>query len=87
MDVYLFNKNSHWQNQTLQQVKDETKIIVDKSYRKGIKYFTILFHDRHFSYSFKRWKDWYIWVVDYLKNNGFEFINYREAIREMEKED
>jgi len=86
MDVYLFNKNSHWQNQTLQQVKDETKIIVDKSYRKGIKYFTILFHDRHFSCSFKRWKDWYIWVVDYLKNNGLEFTNYREAIRELEKE-
>jgi len=25
MDVYLFHKNSRWQNQTLEQVKDETK--------------------------------------------------------------
>ena len=86
MDSYLFHKNKRWQNQTLQQVKDETKIIIDKSFRKGIKYFNILFHDRYFNDSFKSWKDWYIWVIEYLKNNGFEFINYREAIRELEKE-
>ena len=86
MDGYLFHKNSCWQNQNLQQIKDETKRIVDKSYKKGIKYFTILFHDRYFNNSFKSWKDWYIWVISYLKNNGFEFINYKEAIRELEKE-
>ena len=86
MDGYLFHRNSCWQNQNLQQIKDETKRIVDKSYKKGIKYFTILFHDRYFNNSFKSWKDWYIWVISYLKNNGFEFINYKEAIRELERE-
>ena len=86
MDGYLFHKNSRWQNQNLQQIKDETKRIVDKSYKKGIKYFTILFHDRYFNNSFKSWKDWYIWVISYLKNNGFEFINYKETIQEIEDE-
>lgn len=86
MDSYLFHKNSRWQNQTLDQVKDETKRIIDKSYKRNINYFNVLFHDRYFGDSFKSWKDWYIWVISYLKNNEFEFINYREAIREIEDE-
>ena len=86
MDGYLFNKNSHWQSQTLQQVKDETKRIIDKSYKRNINYFNILFHDRYFSDNFKSWKDWYIWIIDYLKNNKFKFINYRKAIQEIEDE-
>ena len=86
MDIYLFHKNSCWQNQTLEQVKDETKRKIDEVYKKNIKYFTVLFHSRSFNNSFISWKNWYIWVISYLKNNEFEFINYREAIRELEKE-
>jgi len=84
MDVYLFHKNSRWQNQTLEQVTDETKRKIEEAYKKDIKYFTILFHSRSFNNSFSSWKNWYIWVIKYLKNNGFEFINYRGAIRELE---
>ena len=86
MDVYLFNKNSRWQNQTLEQVKDEAKRKIEEAYKKDIKYFTILFHSRSFNNRFISWKNWYIWIISYLKNNRFEFINYREAIRELEKE-
>ena len=84
MDGYLFHKNSRWQNQTLEQVKDEAKRKIDEAYKKDIKYFTILFHSRSFNNSFSSWKNWYIWVIEYLKNNGFEFLNYREAIEELE---
>lgn len=83
MDAYLFNKNSRWQNQTLEQAKEATKAEINRAYSGGIKYFTILLHDRYFSNSFKDRKDWYIWTVGYLKNSGFEFINYREAIQEL----
>ena len=83
MDTYLFNKNSRWQNQTLEQAKETTEAEIDKAYSSGIKYFTILLHDRYFSKSFRSWKDWYIWTVGYLKNSGFKFINYREAIQEL----
>ena len=86
MDVYLFHRNSRWQNQDLEQVKDETKRKIEEAHRKDISYFTILFHSRSFNNSFNRWKKWYIWVFEYLKNNGFEFLNYKEAIRELEKE-
>jgi len=85
MDSYLFHRNSRWQNQTLEQVKDETKRKIDEAYKKNVKYFTILFHTRSFNSSFSSWKNWYIWVIEYLKNNGFEFISYREAIQELEK--
>ena len=84
MDSYLFHKNSNWQNQTLEQAKNATKRKIDEASKKDIKYFTILFHSRSFNNSFISWKKWYIWLIDYLKNNGFEFINYREAIRELE---
>lgn len=86
MDSYLFHKNSHWQNQTLEQVKDETKRKINEAHKKDIKYFTILFHSRNFNDSFSSWKNWYIWVIGYLKNNGLEFTNYREAIQEIEDE-
>jgi hypothetical protein len=83
MDGYLFNKNGKWQNQTLKQAKEATKAEIDRAYGNGIEYFTILFHDRFFSRSFKAWKEWYIWLVGYLTNRAFEFITYREAIQEL----
>lgn len=51
MDSYLFQKNSCWQNQTLEQVKDERKSKIEEAYEKNIKYFTILFHSRSFNNS------------------------------------
>ena len=84
MDGYLFHRNSRWQNQTLEQVKDVTKRIIEEIYKKDLKYFTILFHTRSFNNSFKSWKDWYIWLISYLKNNDFDFISYRKAIEELE---
>ncbi|MFZ0035414.1 MAG: hypothetical protein WAK60_10580 [Sedimentisphaerales bacterium] len=85
MDAYLFCENSKWQNRTLEQVKETTKVKIDRAYSGGIKYFTVLFHDRYFSNSFKSWKDWYVWTVGYLKSSGFKFTTYREAIQELEK--
>jgi peptidoglycan/xylan/chitin deacetylase (PgdA/CDA1 family) len=85
MDGYIFYENSRWQNQTLEQARDKTKRIIEEAYKRGIRYFTILFHDRYFSDSFKSWKDWYIWVISYLRNSGFKFTTYREAIQELEK--
>ena len=84
MDSYLFHKNSHWQNQTLEQAKNATKRKIDEASKKDEKYITILFHSRSFNNSFSSWKNWYIWVINYLKNNRFEFINYRDAIKELE---
>ncbi|MCK4795646.1 MAG: hypothetical protein KAV87_68590 [Desulfobacteraceae bacterium] len=85
MDDYVFTEHRRWQTQTLEQAEDKTKRIIEKAYKTGIKYLTILFHDRYFSDSFKSWKGWYVGTIGYLKNSGFEFTTYREAIQELEK--
>lgn len=86
MDAYVFHKGRHkLVMQTLEQAKNETKKIIQTALERGIKYLTILHHDMAF-YDIKSWKKWYIWTVNYLKENGFHFISYREAIHELETE-
>jgi hypothetical protein len=84
MDGYIFCRQTRWQNQTLNQAKDSTIKIIEHATELGLHYFTILFHDRYFSDSFQTWKEWYIWLIEYLINNRFEFISYHEAINELE---
>ncbi len=84
MDCYIICKNSKWQNQNLKQSKETTKRIMEEADEAGIKYLSILFHDRFFCDSFKTWKEWYIWLIGYLKENKFKFISYKEAINELE---
>jgi peptidoglycan/xylan/chitin deacetylase (PgdA/CDA1 family) len=85
MDGYVICNGKRWQNQSLVQSKDTTKEIIANCFNKGIKYFTVLFHDRYFSESFITWKEWYIWLMHYLKENKFSFTDYRSAIGDLEK--
>ena len=82
MDASLFNQNNKWQKLTLQQAKEATLRDIEKAEKK-VEYFTILFHDRYFGDSFKNWKEWYIWIIEYLRNSNFEFVSYRKAIEEL----
>lgn len=84
MDTNLFYENSRWQNCSLIQVKDKTIKIIEEARKKDIKYFTILFHSRVFHRRFASWEKWYLWLIEYLKDNGFEFISYKKAIGELE---
>ena len=86
MDANIMRKDKRWQNQTLAQVKDTTKVITGRAAESGIKYLTIIFHDRYFSDCFRTWKDWYIWLIGFLQDNGIKFISYSDAIKELEKE-
>ena len=85
MDGYIVYRNSHYQNQNLKQMKEITKELIEIAFKKNLKYFTLLFHDRYFSNSFESCKGWYFWVTEFFKHNGFEFINYTEAIKELER--
>lgn len=85
MDAYVFYKNSRWQNQNLEQARAHTKRVIGDLQKNGIKYITVLFHDRYFSDGFKSWKDWYIWFADWCEESGFEFISYRKAVQELEE--
>jgi hypothetical protein len=85
MDVYIFCNKARWQSHNLIQSKESIKRLIEEAYNKGINYFTVLFHDSYFSNSFKTWKEWYIWLITYLKDNGFDFISFKGAINELEK--
>ncbi len=85
MDGFILLGRRRYQSLTLNQALDLTKRKIDTLYKKGIRYLTILFHDRYFSNSFITWREWYISTIEFLKSNKFRFINYKQAIKELEE--
>jgi len=83
MDGFVICGNRKFLTQNLNKIKDDTKYLLDQAFQLDIQYLTVLFHDRYFSNSFETWKKWYIWFIEYLKDNNFKFINYKEAIMEL----
>ncbi len=83
MDGYVMQKNSGFQNQTLEQAKITTKELMNKACASGVRYFSILFHDFFFSDGFRTWNQWYQWLAGHCNKKGIEFINYRKAIQEL----
>lgn len=77
MDGYLPKK--------LEEKKEATKVLLKEGEKKGLKYFTILFHDYLYSNAFMTMREWYKWLIDYLRAEGYEFISYENAIEELEK--
>jgi hypothetical protein len=84
MDGWIINNGKPWQSRNLEHAKYNTLHLIDKAEKENIKYLGIIFHDRYFSDSFKTWKNWYIWLIDYLKSNKIEFVNFKQAIQELE---
>jgi hypothetical protein len=83
MDGYIFSKGAKWHNRTLDEAKDETKKLMDAASSAGIDYLNILFHDFYFSSGFGICRDWYCWLIKECRERGFEFINYKNAILEL----
>ena len=84
MDGWVIDKDKRWQSQNLDQAKNNTLLLIDRAHVENITYLGIIFHDRYFCNSFKTWKNWYIWLIDYLKNNKIEFVNFKQAIEQLE---
>jgi hypothetical protein len=84
MDSYIIEKPKQWQSKNFTQCCEETKRIVEKAQGLRLPYLGIDFHDRYFSDAHTTWKNWYIWLVDYLTSQKIEFVNFKEAIKELE---
>lgn len=84
MDGYIIEKPKQWQSKNLKQCCDETKIIIDKAFDANLPYLGIDFHDRYFSNAHKTWKNWYIWLIEYLQSQKIEFVDFNQAIKELE---
>ncbi len=85
MDGWVIENGKRWQSVNLKQSKELTVKIIDEAHQNNLKYLCIDFHDRYFSHSFNTWLNWYMWLVEYLKQNKIEFVNYTQAITELEK--
>ncbi|MGD0711203.1 MAG: hypothetical protein ABR968_08460 [Bacteroidales bacterium] len=84
MDGYFIYQGKKYENITFDQIIEYTKIEINKIIDMNIPYLTILFHDRYFCSSFSTWEKWYVWLIDYLIKNKFEFISYKNAIDELQ---
>lgn len=85
MDGYIIQKPKQWQSKNFFQSCEETKKIIDKVSDLKLPYLGIDFHDRYFSDAHKTWKDWYMWLIEYLVSQKIEFVNFKQAIKELEK--
>lgn len=84
MDGWVIEDGKKWQHANLSQAKQKTMQIIDKAYDNKLDYLGIDFHDRYFNNSYKTWMDWYTWLVEYLAQNKIEFVNFSQAIKELE---
>lgn len=84
MDGYEIEAGKAWQSLKLHAVKENTLKKIDIAFNKNIEYLTVLFHDRYYDKSFSTWINWYDWIIRYFAQNNFEFISYKDAIKELE---
>lgn len=84
MDSYIFCKKNLWQDRSLDDAKNYTLGILEQCIQSDLKYINVLFHDFYFSEAFSAWQNWYMWLIQYLKLSGFEFIDYAHALSELE---
>lgn len=70
----------------LEKGKKNTIKAIERAEEQGMPYCTILYHD--YQYNEKTYpaeKEWYDWLLDYIKEKGYQCISYKEAIVELEK--
>lgn len=85
MDTYFFYKNGLLTTDWETALKDSISKI-EKAKQEGKEYFSILFHDVYYTNNFGRIKKWYEALMLYLVENKFEFIDYRNAIKELQND-
>ncbi len=86
MDGWVIENGKSWQSVNLQKAKDTTLFLIEKAHNENLRYLNIDFHDRYFSHAFKTWLDWYVWVIEYLRSQGIEFVNYTQAVNELNQQ-
>jgi hypothetical protein len=83
MDGDIIEQGKRFRINSLKVAQELTRIIIDQVYEKKIGYLTVLFHDCYFDDCFSVWRDWYLWIIGYLKSSQFEFVGYPEAVAEL----
>lgn len=71
----------------LNEAKEIVSGFISETQSKGGQYITILFHDSFYNEKcYPLEKEFYEWLIFYLKSQQFEFVSFKEAIKELEYE-
>ncbi len=83
MDGHIFQVGRPWKNQTPEQTKESTMTRLRDAAARGVSHFSLLFHDGHFSDYYRDYREWYVWLVEFLKTAGYQLCSYRRALEEL----
>ena len=83
MDVRVFYQTQNFKTVPLKQAQEFTLKVIDQTASTGLPYLSIMFHDRYFCSTYGKWRDWYIWLIEYLQDQGFGWVNYQYARQEI----
>ncbi|UCG42179.1 MAG: hypothetical protein JSU73_09905 [candidate division WOR-3 bacterium] len=83
MDGHVFRVGRPWKNRTPGQMRESTIRRLNDAATRGVSHFSLLFHDGYFCDYYQDYKEWYIWLVRYLKDECYELCGYRDALREL----
>ena len=80
MDVSVIG----WGKKDMAVIKEKTLEYVEAAKEKQLPYFVLNFHDIYFSETYPFHYQWYQWLIQYFKEQNHEFINFKQAIVELE---
>ena len=84
METYELEAGRKWQSVSTKQAIISTIDKLKQAEKNGVEYFTILFHDRYFDNSFVSWKNWYQQLTEYCFSQGYEFVDFNTAVKQIE---
>ncbi|MCX6273405.1 MAG: hypothetical protein NTU44_19730 [Bacteroidetes bacterium] len=83
MDSYIIEAGGYFQKRKLAEAREVTRQRISLAAENKVEYLTVVFHDIYYADTFITWKQWYEWLISYLKKEGFEFISYDNAVKEL----
>lgn len=79
MESFLWREAGLGKDKMLNAAKER----LDKAQRLGLPYFVIDFHDVNFDDATSFFKTWYQSFIAYLVQQKFEFVNFHQAVNEL----
>jgi hypothetical protein len=83
MDGHVFQIGRPWKNRSPEQARESTVRRLRDAVARGVGYFSLLFHDGYFCDYYRDYREWYVWLVGFLKSEGYQLCSYRQAITEL----
>jgi hypothetical protein len=82
MDCYAVTP----EHESLELGKTYTLKLIKEAIHKKLNYFVVNFHDIYFDDNgYNNYKEWLIWLVQHLKNQGHTFTDFETAITDLQQ--